>query len=107
MLLHVIVAVGLTVLYFLQISDRTFSLLLVIFGVPFVIAGYSLVAQRLRDFNVSGWFALALLPINALEPPEQLAIVGTFLVLISLIPGTEGKNRFGEHPQKQLYLDLY
>lgn len=64
------------------------SILLVWAGVPVLLAGYG--ARRLHDSNKSGWWLLLCL----------LPYLGVFIVLIlMLLPGTKGANRFGPPPQ--------
>lgn len=76
-----------------------------IFGLPAGICNYLLVAQRLRDFAVSGWFALLWIPINLLGQEVSAALtVGALLVLCG-IPGTIGPNKFGEDPLENGWID--
>lgn len=64
------------------------AILLVWIGVPVLLLGYG--ARRLHDSNKSGWWQLLYL----------LPYLGVFILLIlMLLPGTEGENRFGLPPQ--------
>jgi hypothetical protein len=45
-------------LVFFDVRELTGNVLFIIFFIPFMIAGYFLMAQRLRDFNVTGWLVL-------------------------------------------------
>lgn len=74
---------------------------LLIFGIPAGICSYLLVAQRLRDFGVSGWFALLWIPINALQGDVKLALACAAFVVLCGIPGTDGPNKFGPDPLSQ------
>jgi uncharacterized membrane protein YhaH (DUF805 family) len=70
-----------------------------VFGIPAGICSYLLVAQRLRDFGVSGWFALLWIPINAFEGPVRIALTLAALLVLCGIPGTTGPNKFGDDPR--------
>lgn len=69
-----------------------------IFGVPAILCSYILVAQRLRDLNLSGWFALLWVPINLLEGQLRLAITLAIIIVLCAIPGTVGANKYGDDP---------
>lgn len=71
---------------------------LIVFGVPATICSYLLVAQRLRDFNVNGWFSLLWIPINAFDPQVRAALTVAAMVVLCGIPGTSGPNKFGDDP---------
>ena len=71
---------------------------LVIFGIPTGICSYLLIAQRLRDFGVSGWFTLLQLPINIFEGEVRAALTIAALLALCGIPGTTGPNKFGDDP---------
>lgn len=71
---------------------------LMVFGVPTGLCSYLLVAQRLRDFGVSGWFALLWIPVNALEDPVRGALTAAALLVLCGIPGTVGPNKYGQDP---------
>lgn len=71
---------------------------LVQFGIPTAICSYLLVAQRLRDIGISGWFALLWYVVNAFDPPVRLALTATFVLVLCGIPGNLGPNRYGDDP---------
>lgn len=71
---------------------------LLVFGIPAGICSYLLVAQRLRDFGVSGWFSLLWIPVNAFEGDVRAALSLAALVVLCGIPGTTGANKFGDDP---------
>lgn len=71
---------------------------LLVFGIPAGICSYLLVAQRLRDFGVSGWFSLLWIPLNAFEGEVRAALTFAALLVLCGIPGTIGPNKFGEDP---------
>ena len=84
-------------LLFAQTADgRAAGLLL--FGLPAGLCSYFLVAQRLRDFNVSGWFSLLWILINAFGSPVRGALTLAALVVLCGVPGTPGPNKFGDRP---------
>ncbi|MHA3794640.1 DUF805 domain-containing protein [Sphingomonas sp. YL-JM2C] len=88
------------------------------------IPGFALFARRLHDQDRSGWWALLLLlPIAlslpdhirmlALEPADWLAaerqpdatiwaamLAGLIILVLLLLPGTVGPNRFGDDPRQ-------
>ena len=90
------------VCYFIWISfaetTRGENLGLAVFGIPAEICSYLLVAQRLRDFSVSGWLALLWIPINLLDGQIRVAVTLAALIVLCAIPGTNGPNKFGDDP---------
>src|SRR4051794_21482680 len=60
---------------------------LLVFGIPTGICSYLLVAQRLRDFGVSGWFSLLWIPVNAFEGEVRVALTLAALLVLCGIPG--------------------
>lgn len=79
-------------------TNRGRSLGLLVFGVPAAICSYLLVAQRLRDFAVSGWFSLLWIPVNALGGEVKVALTIAALLVLCGIPGTTGPNKYGDDP---------
>lgn len=79
-------------------TNRGRSIGLLVFGVPAAICSYLLVAQRLRDFGVSGWFSLLWIPVNALEGEVKAALTLAALLVLCGIPGTTGPNKYGDDP---------
>lgn len=84
--------------FFFAESERGKLIGLAVFGAPAAIASYFLSAQRLRDFNVSGWFAALWIPINALDDPIRGALSFAAVLVLCGIPGTAGPNKFGNQP---------
>ena len=76
-----------------------------IFAVPFTIAQHILIAQRLRDMNVTGWLALLWIPIQML--PFMYNIPFPFgialLIIVCAVPGTKGPNNYGDDPLQTKY----
>jgi uncharacterized membrane protein YhaH (DUF805 family) len=91
-------AVILVALGFFEAQGRAGQILFLIFFIPFVLAGYSLTAQRLRDFGVTGWLALLWIPIAMLPEPASLALSLAFWIVLCSVPGTVGPNRWGDDP---------
>lgn len=61
----------------------------------------AILVKRLHDFNLSGWWALAILAIPHLT--KALAVPGwipylLFAATLGAIPGQQGDNRFGSDP---------
>lgn len=79
-------------------TNRGKRLGLIVFGIPAGICSYLLVAQRLRDFGVSGWFSLLWIPVNAFEGEVRAALTLVALLVLCGIPGTTGPNKFGVDP---------
>ncbi|MFZ4381923.1 MAG: DUF805 domain-containing protein [Sandarakinorhabdus sp.] len=84
----------------LQFSEtsRGRNIGLIVFGLPAGLCGYLLAAQRLRDFGVSGWFALLGMPINALGDEVRIALTIAACLVLCGIPGSKGSNKFGPDP---------
>lgn len=94
--------VTLAVVYFIWLlfaeTNRGKDMGLLVFGIPAAICSYLLVAQRLRDFGVSGWFSLLWIPVNAFEGEVRAALTLAALFVLCGIPGTTGSNKFGDDP---------
>jgi len=71
---------------------------LILFGFPTIICTYLLTAQRLRDFGVSGWFALLWILIGVVDDPTRSTLQFAAFVVLCGIPGTKGPNKFGDDP---------
>ena len=97
LLLLIMVLVG-GVLVFFDVSLRSGKIIFYLFYIPFLIAQYFLTAQRLRDFSVTGWLSLLWIAIALLPSPFSGAFSLAFLLVLCVVPGTEGKNRYGTDP---------
>ncbi|MBB3693193.1 DUF805 domain-containing protein [Sphingomonas sp. BK580] len=72
---------------------------LIVLGAPALISSYLLMAQRLRDFGVSGWFALLWATVGWFDTPQvRLALTAAFFLVLCGIPGSQGPNRYGDDP---------
>lgn len=56
----------------------------------------SLTVRRFHDRNISGWWYLALFVLGFV--PYVGIVVGFAILVISVLPGTEGPNKFGPDP---------
>jgi uncharacterized membrane protein YhaH (DUF805 family) len=74
-------ALGLVGLYFLAI----------------LVPSISVTVRRLHDRNMSGWWYLGFIVLGALPLVGPIASLAMFV--ITLLPGTNGPNRFGEDPK--------
>lgn len=69
-----------------------------------LVVGWPLIAvfaKRLHDLNVAGWWMIAMLavpPISKMLGANPLILFLLAIVLLELIPGTTGSNRFGNDP---------
>jgi uncharacterized membrane protein YhaH (DUF805 family) len=61
--------------------------------------------KRLHDLNLTGWWLLGLITIHAIAMviiPDAWIVIFLSNVVIGLIPGTRGGNRFGVDPRAQI-----
>ena len=85
-------------LIFFNVRQRTGEIIHLLFYVPSIIAQYTLTAQRLRDFGVSGWFAFLWIAFIFLPSEYTIAFWFAFGVTLCAVPGTNGSNRYGLDP---------
>ena len=92
--------------------DEALGIVIIPLTIPAVCFSCLLTAQRLRDFNVTGWWSLIWIPVTIMSllssPPYAedygivyiLSIMLTFVVLTALcvMPGTVGPNKYGNDP---------
>jgi uncharacterized membrane protein YhaH (DUF805 family) len=91
-------------LYLFGVGKRTGIILMVIFGLPWIFVSYNLTAQRLRDFNLTGWLTLLWVPINLLQNDYaelSSALSLAFWIVLVFVPGTKGENRYGPDPLEE------
>ena len=91
-------------LYLFGVGKRTGIILMVIFGLPWIFVSYNLTAQRLRDFNLTGWLTLLWIPINLLQNDYaelSSALSLAFWIVLVFVPGTKGENRYGPDPLEE------
>lgn len=100
MLIGVMIAVFVALSFFGS-GKRTSLIILVLFGLPWIFVSYNLTAQRLRDFNVTGWLTLLWVPINMLQNEYSglsSALSLVFWIILVFVPGSAGGNRYGSNP---------
>lgn len=97
LLVGVILIVFLALLFF-RAGQNAATVIMLIFGIPYVICCYSLSAQRLRDMNLTGWLALLWIPAGIADRYVGGAVWLAFLIILCVIPGTAGANRYGPDP---------
>lgn len=91
------------VLMLFNASARSGLLLTLLFGIPGVICSYLLIAQRLRDMNLTGWLALLWIPIQLFDIEIRLPLSLMFVIVLCCVPGTTGPNRYGDDPLRLGY----
>lgn len=93
--LLLVVFVGISAL---DISSRVKALIFLIYAAMAVYVSYTLSAQRLRDMGVTGWLALIWIPISFASDELKSLATSVFLLVLSVVPGTDGANRYGDSP---------
>ena len=73
------------------ISDGALDAMSWLFGVPAGLITLSATVRRLHDTNKSGWFVLLSL----------IPILGLIILIMLILPGDKGKNKFGDNPLKE------
>jgi len=67
------------------------GLFVAVFGATLIVPALALQVRRLHDLNLSGWWLLV----------DLLPYVGwAMMVVVLLLPGTRGRNRFGDDPRE-------
>lgn len=97
-LLIVLMLVVVAVLAFFTSGSPTGQSVFLLFFVPFILCTYFLTAQRLRDMNITGWLALLWIPAGVADNYVGGAASLAFLIVLCVVPGTEGDNRYGSDP---------
>lgn len=82
----------------LDISSRVKTILLFAYMILGVAASHTLSAQRLRDMGVTGWLALAWIPINFSNNELRSLVTSIFILVLWTVPGSRGKNIYGDSP---------
>lgn len=98
-LLVIVIIVSVTgVLLYFQSTSGAGKLIFALFNLPAIVCGYTLTAQRLRDFGVTGWMALLWIPVGIADNYLGGAATAAFSLALCAIPGTIGENRYGADP---------
>ncbi|MGH0004799.1 DUF805 domain-containing protein [Pseudovibrio ascidiaceicola] len=100
-MLNLFLAIVFSALYFFEASYSSGLFIAATFVVLYALANFTLTAQRLRDFGVSGWLALLWIPIIILPKPFSLAALLAGFIILATLPGTRGANRYGPDPLSQ------
>lgn len=82
----------------LDISVRAKVPIFLLYAGMGAFVSYTLSAQRLRDMGVTGWLALLWIPINFASEELKSFATSVFLLVLWVVPGTDGANRYGESP---------
>jgi uncharacterized membrane protein YhaH (DUF805 family) len=67
-----------------------------LFALAMLLPQLSLTVRRFHDRNISGWWYLALFIANLI--PYLNVVAGLAILVITVLRGTEGPNRFGPDP---------
>jgi uncharacterized membrane protein YhaH (DUF805 family) len=97
LLIGVMLAVVAT-LWLFSPTKRNGYLILALFIIPFVACQYFLTGQRLRDMGLTGWLALLWFPVGVADNYVGGAASIAFMVILCVVPGTVGENRYGPDP---------
>jgi uncharacterized membrane protein YhaH (DUF805 family) len=97
LLTGVLVAVGFGFWYF-DAARSNNEWILILFFIPYVLCGYFLTAQRLRDMSFTGWLALLWVPVGIADKYIGGAASLAFYIVLCAVPGTKGDNRYGPDP---------
>jgi uncharacterized membrane protein YhaH (DUF805 family) len=85
---------------FVGVGSPALIVIIGIVGFLLVIASIlpmiSVVVRRFHDRNISGWWYLALFILGLV--PYVGFLTGIAIFIITLLPGTEGPNKFGPDP---------
>ena len=92
-------------LWFFEAPKRAGLLIYLLFFIPYVICTYFLTAQRLRDMNLTGWLALLWIPLGIADRTVGGALSLAFFIVLVVVPGTAGDNRYGPEPLISDYED--
>ncbi|WP_097107598.1 DUF805 domain-containing protein [Hoeflea halophila] len=103
LILNLILGGVILALWFFEARQRSGQILFLFFFAPYVICGYTLTAQRLRDMGITGWLALLWLVTGIADQyVGGAASLALFLVLCA-VPGTQGPNRYGPDPLEDMW----
>ncbi|MBX4868261.1 DUF805 domain-containing protein [Rhizobium bangladeshense] len=67
-----------------------------VFTLAILLPLISLQVRRFHDRNISGWWYLALFILSFV--PYVVLVTFPVIIIISMLPGTEGPNKFGADP---------
>lgn len=87
--------------FYSQVGESLFSTVLtIIYGIYFLVAiipSISVTVRRFHDRDMSGWWYLGVLVLSII--PLIGSLVWLAFLVMMLLPGTPGPNRFGSDPK--------
>lgn len=83
---------------YISIPSRLKFIIMLMFWVPCLLANQFLIAQRLRDLNISGWFAPMWFALVVADKELNGAATLAATILLVCVPGTKGANKYGDDP---------
>ncbi len=81
------------------------GLLLSLFWLGSLIPGIAVVVRRLHDRDMSGWWYLGIIVASMI--PIINFIAGIAFLVLMLLPGTPGSNRFGPDPKDPASAEVF
>lgn len=88
------------------IKENSKTAIEIIFYAPAFIVSYCLISQRLRDINLSGWFALLWGLVYFIDSPFVDVLNVGFLLVLWSVPGSIGANKYGIDPLNEQSMDI-
>jgi uncharacterized membrane protein YhaH (DUF805 family) len=82
-----------------------FGLIVLLYFLVILVPSIAVTVRRLHDRNMSGWWYLGFF-VGGLLPYVGLLFSIALLVLM-LLPGTPGPNRFGDDPKGRVATDVF
>ncbi|PKB19612.1 uncharacterized membrane protein YhaH (DUF805 family) [Novosphingobium kunmingense] len=82
-----------------------FGILIALWGLATIIPSIAVTIRRLHDRDMSGWWYLGVI-VGSLIPLINILVSLGFLVLM-LLPGTPGPNRFGPDPKDPTSAEVF
>lgn len=79
--------------------------LLVIYGLAILLPSIAVVVRRLHDRDMSGWWYLGLIVASFI--PLVGFVAGIAFLVLMLLPGTPGPNRFGPDPKDPANVQVF
>jgi uncharacterized membrane protein YhaH (DUF805 family) len=79
--------------------------LLVIYGLAIFIPNIAVVVRRLHDRDMSGWWYLGVIVASMI--PLVGFVAGIAFLVLMLLPGTPGPNRFGPDPKDPANAEVF
>ena len=96
-LIAILAAVGLIINFFPG-NINAKRVIFNVFSFATSVAFFFLAGQRLRDFNLTGLLVFIWIPIQMLPMEFRLSISACYYIVLCVVPGSIGPNRYGEDP---------